>query len=150
MSATAEDDLTNINIDASWWNWDTLDVDVVRFGAKTWDDIRMARNALLASGDNMFNEDTPDPLKSEWVEHRALLRDLITREQAAGRTPDTVKWTDYVPPYPPSARVGVPEDVKPTCAWYKGADTYPPQAIVGSPESIAAHEEYLKIIAGRV
>lgn len=133
------------SITSSKYNWETGSLDLTFLPPRTWDDIRFERNNMLAASDNMFNEDTPDPLKSEWVEFRALLRDLIDREKAAGRTPDTVKWTDYVPPYPYSARIGVPDDVKATCVWYKGADTFPPQAIIGSPESIAAHEEFLKI-----
>ena len=137
----------DLDIANSHYDWETGDVVPVYYPERTWDDIRQARNNMLAGSDNFFNEDTPEPLKTEWVEHRQLLRDLITREQAAGRTPRTVKWTDYVPPYPPSARIGVPDDIKPTCAWYKGDDTFPPQAIAGSPESLAAHEEFLKIIA---
>jgi len=139
----------NIDIDMSkcHYDWATGDVVPVYYADRSWDDVRNQRNSMLSGSDNFFNEDTPNPLKAEWIEHRQLLRNLIPREQAAGRTPMTVKWTDYVPPYPPSARIGVPEDVKPTCAWYKGEDTYPPQAIVGSPESLAAHEEFLKIIA---
>lgn len=138
--------LTNIIISDCRWNWETNDVDIVYLPDLEWDDIRLARNRMLAASDNHFNEDTPDPLKSEWVEHRALLRDLITREKAAGRTPGTVFWNDYVPPFPPCARIGVPEDIKPNCVWYKGEDTYPPQAIIGSPESLAAHEEFLASI----
>ena len=103
---------------ACTWNWETNDLNLVYRPEPNWDDVRMQRNSMLASSDNMFNEDTPDPLKSDWVEHRALLRDLINREQAAGRTPGTVFWHDYVPPYPLSARNGVPDDIKPTCVWY--------------------------------
>ena len=82
---------------------------------------------MLASSDNMFNIDTPDPLKSDWIEYRALLRDIVDREQTAGRTPTTVFWHDYVPPYPMSARNGVPDDIKPQCVWYvEGKYSSPP------------------------
>jgi len=104
--------------DACTWNWETNELNLVYRPLPNWDDIRMQRNTLLAASDNMFNEDTPDPLKTEWLEHRARLRDLINREQTAGRTPSTVFWNDYVPPYPPSARNGVPDDIKPQCVWY--------------------------------
>lgn len=144
-SITADSELWNVDIASCRWNWDNSQLNLVYFPPTGWDDIRMGRNNMLAASDNMFNEDTPDPLKSEWVEYRALLRGMIVREQAAGRTPDTVKWNDYVPPFPPSARIGVPDSEKASCPWYKGSNTYPPQAIIGSPESIAAHAEFLRI-----
>lgn len=135
------------SITSSKYNWNTNELDLTFLPSRTWDDIRHERNLMLQASDFMFNEDTPDPLKTEWIEFRASLRDLITIEQAAGRTPDTVKWNDYIPPFPYSGRIGVPDDVKASCAWYKGDNTFPPQAIIGSPESIAAHEEFLRIQA---
>lgn len=115
---TEDDPLFDVNIGACTWNWETNDLNLVYKPELNWDDIRAQRNVMLAAGDNMFNFDTPDPLKTDWVEHRALLRDLINREQAAGRTPKTVFWHDYVPPMPLSARNGVPDDIKPQCVWY--------------------------------
>lgn len=112
------DRLWDVLPNACTWNWETNELNLVYRPEPNWDDIRMQRNSLLAASDNMFNEDTPEPLKSEWIEYRALLRDLVNREQAAGRTPGTVFWNDYVPPYPPSARNGVPDDIKPLCVWY--------------------------------
>ena len=89
---TEDDPLFDVNIGACTWNWETNDLNLVYKPELNWDDIRAQRNVMLAAGDNMFNFDTPDPLKTDWVEHRALLRDLINREQAAGRTPKTVFW----------------------------------------------------------
>lgn len=117
-SITQGHPLWDVLVGSCTWNWETNELNLVYRPQPNWDDVRMQRNTLLASSDNMFNEDTPDPLKSEWLEHRALLRELINREQAAGRTPSTVFWNDYVPPYPPSARNGVPDDIKPLCVWY--------------------------------
>lgn len=111
-------ELWDTDIGACTYNWETGDLNLVYKPDPVWDDIRHARNNMLAASDNMFNVDTPDPLKSDWVAHRALLREMITREQAAGRTPKTVFWHDYVPPYPLSARNGVPDDIKPQCVWY--------------------------------
>lgn len=124
-----------LKIDSStvFYDWELGDITYTMLPDRNWDDVRMARNQMLLSSDNMFNEDTSNPLKSEWVEYRALLRNMIDREKAAGRTAETVKWDDYIPPYPPSARAGVPDDIKITCAWYKGEDTYPPEAIIGNP-----------------
>lgn len=112
------DPLWDVLRDACTWNWETNELNLVYRPEPNWDDVRMQRNMMLQASDNMFNEDTPDPLKSEWIEYRALLRDLVNREQAAGRTPSTVFWNDYVPPYPPSARNGVPDEIKPLCVWY--------------------------------
>lgn len=133
--------LMNIDLANCKYNWETNDIDLVYMPPMVWDDIRLVRNEMLKGSDNMFNSDTPNPLKSEWVEYRQLLRNLISREIAAGRTPDTVFWHDYVPPFPKSARIGVPDSEKPNCAWYKGKDTYPPEAIIGSPESLAVVAE---------
>jgi hypothetical protein len=133
--------LMNMDLAACKYNWETNDIDLVYIPPMVWDDIRLVRNEMLKGCDNMFNSDTPNPLKSEWVEYRQLLRNLIAREIAAGRTPDTVFWHDYVPPFPKSARIGVPDSEKPNCAWYKGEDTYPPEAIIGSPESLAVAAE---------
>jgi hypothetical protein len=144
-SVTADSELWNVDLASCTWNWASNQLNLVYFPPTGWDDVRMARNNMLAASDNMFNEDTPDPLKSEWVEYRALLRGMIVREQAAGRTPDTVKWNDYLPPFPSSARIGVFDSEKASCAWYKGDNTYPPQAIIGSAESIASYTEYLRI-----
>lgn len=115
---TPDHDLWEVDIRACTYNWATGDLNLVYKPDPVWDDVRLARNAMLAASDNMFNVDTPDPLKSEWIAYRALLREMISREQAAGRTPKTVFWNDYVPPYPPSARNGVPDDIKPLCVWY--------------------------------
>lgn len=115
---TPDSDLYEVDPGACTYNWETGDLDLVYKPDPVWDDIRLARNGMLAASDNMFNVDTPDPLKSEWVAYRALLREMISREQAAGRTPRTVFWNDYVPPYPLSARNGVPDDIKPLCVWY--------------------------------
>lgn len=133
------------SITISKYNWTTGDLDLTFLPPRTWDDIRFERNQMLLASDFMFNEDTPDPLKSEWLAYRAALRELVTTEQEAGRDPETVKWSDYIPPFPYSARIGVPDEVKLTCTWYKGNATFPPQAIIGSPESVAAHEEFLRI-----
>lgn len=119
LTITPEDNLDNVNLEACRYNWETSDVDVEYFPEKNWDDIRLLRNQLLADSDSRFNIDTPDPMKTEWVEHRQLLRDMIAREEAAGRTPETVFWHDYLPPYPRSARNGVPDDIKPLCVWYE-------------------------------
>ena len=137
-------DVKYINVDmaACTYNWETGDVNITYLPPRVWDDIRVSRNLMLGSSDNMFNVDTPNPLKTEWMEYRQLLRDLISREIAAGRTPDTVFWHDYVPPWPKSARIGVPDNIKPDCAWYKGKNTFPPEAIVGSPESLAVQAEF--------
>lgn len=137
--------LTDVDLNSTTYNWETNELNIVYFPDLVWDDIRAARNTMLAGCDNMFNEDTPDPLKSEWIEHRQLLRDMITREQAANRSPSTVKWNDYIPPFPPSARIGVPDSEKSGCAWYKGKNTYPSAAIIGSPESLAAYEEFQRM-----
>ena len=112
-------ELWDLNLAACTYNWSTNDVNLVFRVEGAWDDIRLARNNMLASSDNMFNVDTPDPLKSDWVAYRALLREMISREIAAGRTPGTVFWHDYTPPYPRSARNGVPDDIKPLCVWYE-------------------------------
>jgi hypothetical protein len=146
LDPETHENLMNVDKDLTRYNWDTGSLDIVYFPDRVWDDIRAVRNIMLSSCDNMFNEDTPDPLKSEWIEYRQMLRNMISREQAAERTPDTVKWNDYVPPFPKSARIGVPEDQKLSCAWYKGKDTYPPEAIIGSPESTSAHEEFIRNI----
>lgn len=116
---TPDHDLWDLNLSQCRYNWSTNDVDLVYRVENVWDDIRLARNNMLASSDNMFNIDTPDPLKSDWVTYRALLREMISREIAAGRTPGTVFWHDYTPPYPLSARNGVPDDIKPLCVWYE-------------------------------
>lgn len=118
-SLNPDHDLWNVNLSACTYNWDTGDLNLVYKPENVWDDVRFARNNMLAASDNMFNVDTPDPLKSEWIAYRALLREMITREQAAGRTPGTVFWHDYLPPYPLSARNGVPDDIKPLCVWYE-------------------------------
>lgn len=110
--------LWDLNIRECTYNWTTGDLNLVFRPEALWDDIRLARNNMLAASDNMFNVDTPDPLKSDWVAHRALLREMISREVAAGRTPSTVFWHDYTPPYPLTARNGVPDDIKPLCVWY--------------------------------
>jgi hypothetical protein len=141
VSHTDDTDLLDLNIAACTYNWETNGINMVYKPPMVWDDVRSARNNMLKGSDNMFNVDTPDPLKTEWVEYRQLLRDLITRELAAGRTPDTVFWHDYVPPFPKSARIGVPDSEKPNCVWYKGENTYPPEAIIGSPESLAVAAE---------
>lgn len=140
-------DILNVDLVSTTYNWETGELNVVYFPDRNWDDIRATRNEMLKASDAFFNVDTPDPLKTEWIEYRQLLRDIVTRETAAGRTPSTVKWNDYVPPFPPSARIGVPDEEKPTCPWYKGDNTFPPQAIVGSPECIAAAEEAARIKA---
>jgi len=121
------DPLFDVLVGECTWNWDTNDLNLVYRPAPNWDDVRAARNIMLASSDNMFNIDTPDPLKSDWIEYRALLRNIVDREQTAGRTPATVFWHDYVPPYPASARNGVPDDIKPRCVWYvEGKYSSPP------------------------
>lgn len=116
---TPDHELWNVDIGACTYNWETQDLNLVYKPDQVWDDIRLLRNQMLISSDNMFNVDTPDPLKSDWVAHRALLREMIDREQAAGRTPATVFWHDYMPPWPKSARNGVPDDIKPLCVWYE-------------------------------
>ena len=115
---TPDHELWDVNLAACTYNWSTGEVNLVYKPENVWDDVRLARNRMLAASDNMFNVDTPDPLKTDWIEYRALLREMISREQAAGRTPSTVFWNDYIPPYPPSARNGVPDDIKPLCVWY--------------------------------
>ena len=145
-----ETELLNVDLSMVTYNWETQEIDLVYFPSREWDDVRAARNDALKGSDNMFNVDTPNPLKSEWVTYRQLLRDMISREQAAGRTPSTVFWHDYIPPFPKSARIGVPKDIKAKCVWYKGADTYPPEAIIDSPECQAAQAEAEKIKAGIV
>lgn len=147
VNHATDGDILNIDLLSTTYNWETGELNIVYFPESNWDDIRASRNTMLTACDNMFNFDTPDPLKSEWIEYRQLLRDMISREIAAGRTPSTVKWHDYVPPFPPSARIGVPDEEKASCAWYKGDQTYPPQAIIGSPESLAVAEEAARIKA---
>lgn len=115
---TPDHELWDINLEQCTYNWSTGELNLVYKPDNVWDDIRLARNGMLSASDNMFNIDTPDPLKSDWIAYRALLREMISREQAAGRTPSTVFWNDYVPPYPLSARNGVPDDIKPLCVWY--------------------------------
>ena len=100
------------------WNWETNDVDHAFPPPITWDDIRLQRNNFLASSDAMFNIDTPEPLKQQWVDQRQLLRDLPARELTAGRTPETVFWDDYLPPYPASARGGLSEADAIKCVWH--------------------------------
>ena len=106
------------NYRASHWDWSLQDVVINEIPPITWDDVRFARNQMLAASDNMFNIDTPDEIKQQWIDHRKLLRELIDREQAAGRTPDTVFWNDYLPPFPASARGGLTEDEAKKCVWY--------------------------------
>ena len=129
------DDLFDVLVGECTWNWATSELNLVYRPEPNWDDIRAQRNMILASSDNMFNFDTPDPLKTDWLEHRALLRELIDREQAAGRTPATVFWHDYLPPYPQSARNGVPDDIKPLCVWFVegkySSPALPPAAPIG-------------------
>jgi len=136
-----ESHLLNVDLVATRYNWETKDLDLIYIPEPTWDDIRQARNNMLHHSDEMFNFDTPEPLKTEWVEYRQLLRDLPAREQAKGNTPSTVYWHDYVPPWPHSARIGVPDEHTVQAAWYKGDDTYPPSALPGSPESLARDDE---------
>jgi hypothetical protein len=150
VSHINDTDLLDLDLAACTYNWETNDINMVYKPPMVWDDVRSARNNMLKGSDNMFNVDTPDPLKSEWIEYRQLLRNLITREIAAGRTPDTVHWHDYVPPFPKSARIGVPDSEKPNCAWYKGEDTYPPEAVIGHEAGLDAQAEFerLKNIQG--
>lgn len=107
----------------SHWDWELNDVVIEKLPPLTWDDIRLRRNAMLAGTDNQFNIDTPDPLKTLWIEHRQLLRDLPEREIAANRTPDTVFWNDYLPPYPETARAGLSNEEAAKCVWYVPATT---------------------------
>ena len=100
------------------WNWEINDIEYAFPLPITWDDIRFQRNNFLASSDAMFNIDTVEPLKQQWIDHRQLLRDLPERELAAGRTPETVFWDDYLPPYPLSARGGIPAEDAMKCVWY--------------------------------
>jgi len=143
-------DLLNVDLGMTTYNWETQELNLVFYPPRVWDDIRSARNNMLKASDNMFNFDTPDPLKTEWITYRQLLRDMIAREIAAGRTPETVFWNDYVPPFPHSARIGIPPDIKAKCVWYKGKDTYPPSAIIDSPECQAAQAEAERIKSGLV
>lgn len=106
------------NTYASHWDWDANDVVIEEFPPLTWDDIRFQRNGMLAASDNTFNIDTPDLIKQAWIDYRALLRDLPAREEAAGRTPNTVFWNDYLPPFPTSARSGLTEEEAAKCVWY--------------------------------
>lgn len=142
---STETELLEVDLLATTYNWETTELNLVYLPELGWDNIRAARNTMLASSDNMFNIDTPDPLKSEWIEYRQLLRDMIKREIDAGNTPTTVEWYHYVPPFPASARIGVPDDKKALAVWYKAENTYPPAAIIGSVESNAAAEEAAKI-----
>jgi hypothetical protein len=100
------------------WDWDKQEVIVEPLPPITWDDIKLRRNGMLAISDTMFNFDTPDPLKTQWMEYRQLLRDLPARESAAGNTPTTVFWNDYIPPYPVSARAGIAIADAKKCVWY--------------------------------
>lgn len=102
----------------SHWDWDLNEVVIETYPPLTWDDIRLRRNTMLSVTDNQFNIDTPEPLKTQWIEHRQLLRDLPDRELAANRTPDTVFWNDYLPPYPESARAGLSDEEAAKCVWY--------------------------------
>ena len=133
--------LIDVDLVKTRYNWTTGGLDIVYMPEMTWDDVRMARNNMLFASDHMFNFDTPEPLKTEWVEYRQLLRDLPARELAKGNTPSTVYWHDYVPPWPHSARIGVPDEHTTEAAWYKGEDTYPPSALPGSPECQARDAE---------
>jgi len=146
IDAESESHLLDVDLTKTRYNWSTGDIDIVYMPELTWDDVRQVRNNMLFASDHMFNFDTPDPLKTEWIEYRQLLRDLPEREQAKGNTPSTVYWHDYVPPWPHSARIGVPDEHTVQAAWYKGDDTYPPSALPGSPESIA-RDEAAKILA---
>jgi hypothetical protein len=148
LDHSIDTELLNVDLPLVTYNWETQDVNLVFLPSWEWDDIRAARNAALAGSDNLFNFDTPEPLRTQWVEYRQSLRELIDREIAAGRTPSTVFWNDYVPPFPKSARVGIPPDIKVKCAWYKGKNTYPPEAIVNSPECLAAQAEAEKLKSG--
>lgn len=105
------------------WDWQNNELITETPPPLTWDDIRMTRNIMLASSDNMFNIDTPDPLKQQWIDNRQLLRELPEREQAADRTPNTVFWDDYLPPYPASARGGLTDEDAAKCVWYDSSTT---------------------------
>lgn len=106
------------NHSALHWDWEKMDVEIEPYPEMTWDDIKFQRNQMLASSDSMFNFDTPEPLKQQWIDHRELLRNMIDREKEAGRTPDTVFWNDYLPPFPLSARGGLTEEEASKCVWY--------------------------------
>jgi hypothetical protein len=142
-----ESHLIDVDLSATRYNWSTHELNLVYIPELSWDDVRFARNNMLKSSDTMFNIDTPEPLKTEWIEHRQLLRDLITREKAKGNTPSTVDWYDYVPPFPHSARIGVSDEDTVKAAWYKGENTYPASALPGSAESIARDQEAARVAA---
>lgn len=107
----------------SHWDWEVNDLIINDIPPLTWDDVRLMRNSMLSSCDNTFNIDTPDSIKQQWIDHRALLRDLPDRELAAGRTPDTVFWNDYLPPFPASARGGLTQEQAAQCVWYVAPPT---------------------------
>lgn len=106
------------NTSITGWDWTTNDVVIEPYPPLTWDDVRLRRNTMLASCDNQFNIDTPEPMKSKWLEHRQLLRELPERELAAKRTPDTIFWNDYIPPYPESERAMLTDEEAAKCVWY--------------------------------
>jgi Phage tail assembly chaperone protein len=139
-------DLLNVDVGSARYNWEIEDVTFSYYPEPTWEQVIVQRNQMLSASDTMFNFDTPDPLKTEWLEYRQLLRDLPEREKAKGNTPATVYWHDYVPPWPHTARIGVPDEHTVKAAWYKGENTYPASALPGSPECIARDETFAALM----
>jgi hypothetical protein len=95
--------LIHLDINASHYDWSQKKFVYIQMPGPTWDDVKKARNSLLTSSDNMFNFDTPEPLRSEWLFYRECLRQLIENEKANGREAATVHMP--VPPAPISARL---------------------------------------------